>query len=492
MKILRVLPIIVSLIFIVACSSEDPSGDIALRSTANLRPAVSVANAVVQEGAGNSSNLLFTVCLDAPANGYVNVNYATVDGTAEAADNDYIPAEGILTIDPGFTSALISIGVQGDLIAEGSETFSLVLTDPSANVTLGRSAATGVILNDDLAKNRLPESPRGIISTSGRRVPIDQDILDNPGVTGFMVLDTWKDIERAEGVFDWTHIDAEVARARAAGKVIRLAIHTGGDSVPDWVSTNNPQIKKVISYDKFTGARRFDLAYWDLDFIRVKSGFYRAIGDRYKDKPVIFAISAAMLEPNTGDWAFPVETDEQVRSYLSAGFTEQAFIYAYKALLDNAMRAFTNKYVINAVGHIPKPLADDQYAAVHEVLDYAYAKYGSRLLVIKGSLNEGVPDTVDLPENHNWQTMLRYSPNAVGQFLGSVTNDSGFKMNGGVPYDSRQNKEIFWSVVEKSKSYNLRWIEIWSIDVLNPELQAGIDAAAKLLGTASTPPACAI
>ncbi len=330
----------------------------------------------------------------------------------------------------------------------------------------------------------LPDLPRGVISTGARRVPIKQQIIDHPDIAGFMVLDSWDSVEPTEGVYNWTHIDAEVARAKAGNKVVRLAIHTGGESVPDWVYSNYPNVDTVIAYDKFTGSARWIPAYWDPEFIEIKRRFYEALGNRYKDEVAVFAISASMVDPNTGDFFFAADTDEQIQSYLDAGFTETRFVNAYKTLLDYAMTAFANKYVITAVGPIPVQLVNDSYSGLNQVLDYGYATYGSRLLIAKGSLNAGVPLATELPPAHHpWQTMLRYSPNAIGQFLYSVTDDFEYQMTQGIPYGEDQIEDVFWSAVEIGKSYNLRWIEPWSIDLLNPVLQDEIHAAALLLGS---------
>lgn len=449
-------------------------------------PSASISDSTVHEGNSGTSELQFTVTLDAPANGFVNVNYTTTDGSATAEDNDYVPVNGMLTIDPGFTSTVVVIGIRGDNTPESDETVTLTLSQPTSNVTLEQRVATGTIINDDQPEEiqqSLPDLPRGIISTSGKRLRISQNILENSTITGFMVVEGWNEVEIAEGIYDWSHIDSEVARAKAAGKVVRLSIHIGGDDTPQWLSQNYPEIKNVIWYDKRSGSAMSIPAYWDSKFIEVRRRFFEAVGNRYQNEPTIFAVSGSMVNPNTGDWTFAAQTTEQVQSYLDAGFTEEVFIDAHKRVLDYAMAAFKNKYVISAVGPIPRELVSDKYSAVYKALDYAYATYSNRLIIIKGSLSSGTPSASVVPENHHWQTIRKYSPNASAQFVWSVTDDPDFKMNGKVPYAVNQNKDIFWNAVQIGKSYNLRWIEVWSIDLLNPDLQDDIRAAALLFSS---------
>ena len=78
----------------------------------------------------------------------VTVNYATADGTATVADNDYVPTSGTLTFLPGTTSQVVTVLVNGDTINEADETFSLNLTN-ATNTSSPTASATGTIVNDD-------------------------------------------------------------------------------------------------------------------------------------------------------------------------------------------------------------------------------------------------------------------------------------------------------------------------------------------------------
>jgi hypothetical protein len=82
---------------------------------------------------------------DAP----VTVHYATADGSATAADNDYLATSGTLTFAPGKTTATITVYVTGDRKRESDETFSVILSNPSSDALLGNSYGIGTILNDD-------------------------------------------------------------------------------------------------------------------------------------------------------------------------------------------------------------------------------------------------------------------------------------------------------------------------------------------------------
>jgi hypothetical protein len=117
-------------------------------SFAAALPTVSVADASVVEGDSGTTDLTFTVSLSEQANGDVNVDYATSDGSATAG-GDYTAVGGTLTIPAASTSADITVTVSGDTDFEPNETLTLTLSNVSANAALGAATATGTIINDD-------------------------------------------------------------------------------------------------------------------------------------------------------------------------------------------------------------------------------------------------------------------------------------------------------------------------------------------------------
>ena len=122
----------------------------------------------------------------------------------------------------------------------------------------------------------------------------------------------------------------------------------------------------------------------------------------------------------------------------------------------------------------------DKFAAVHQVLDQAFALYGDRLIIAKGALHAAIPEPVE-SDGTAWETMKIYSPNTAGQFVWSVTRDPNYKMNGKVPYGKSEIQAVFRQAAEMGQKYGMRWIEPWRIDLLNPDLQEEIAYAASLL-----------
>jgi hypothetical protein len=116
---------------------------------------LSVTDAVVKEGDSGITYLNFPVQLSnaAPAGG-VSFDYATADGTATLANNDYQAKSGTLTIPIGANGSVISVPVVGDTNVEPNEKISLHITN-LVNAQFPASAypqpPQGTIIDDDAA-----------------------------------------------------------------------------------------------------------------------------------------------------------------------------------------------------------------------------------------------------------------------------------------------------------------------------------------------------
>lgn len=116
---------------------------------------LSINDAVVTEGDSGLTYLNFPVQLSAAAPfGGVSFDYATADGTATLANNDYQARSGTLTIPMGASGSVISVPVVGDTNIEANETIPLNVTNVTNALYINGGypePPKGVILNDDAA-----------------------------------------------------------------------------------------------------------------------------------------------------------------------------------------------------------------------------------------------------------------------------------------------------------------------------------------------------
>ena len=114
-------------------------------------PAVTVADARAGESAGE---VVFSVRLAAPSGRTVAVGYRTEDRTATAGA-DYEPAAETLTLAAGQTRATIAVRIIHDNLEEPDETFHLWLSHTAHGELAANAEATGTIVDDDVAVERV-------------------------------------------------------------------------------------------------------------------------------------------------------------------------------------------------------------------------------------------------------------------------------------------------------------------------------------------------
>ena len=114
-------------------------------------PAVTVADARAGESAGE---VVFPVRLAAPSGRSVEVGYRTEERTATARV-DYESAEGTLTLAVGQTLATVAVRIVHDNLEEPDETFHLRLSRTAHGGPAADAVATGTIVDDDVAVERV-------------------------------------------------------------------------------------------------------------------------------------------------------------------------------------------------------------------------------------------------------------------------------------------------------------------------------------------------
>jgi autotransporter-associated beta strand protein len=105
-------------------------------------PTVSIDDTAVAEPASGTVNAVFTVTLTEASDETITVQFSTADGTA-TAPADYTAENGTVTFNPGETSKIIAVTVNGDSVSEGDENFFVNLSGPThATIVKNQGIAT--------------------------------------------------------------------------------------------------------------------------------------------------------------------------------------------------------------------------------------------------------------------------------------------------------------------------------------------------------------
>ncbi len=130
-------------------------------------PALSVADASVDEKENDATLLDFAVTLNRAPSTTVTVDYATADGAGAnpaTAGQDYHSRSGTLTFTRGQQRRIVSIAVLDDSHDEGAETLTMTLSNASG-ATIADGKATGTINNSD-------PMPKGWLARFGRTASV--------------------------------------------------------------------------------------------------------------------------------------------------------------------------------------------------------------------------------------------------------------------------------------------------------------------------------
>ena len=112
-------------------------------------PAINISDVTLAEGNAGTTSFTFDVTL-APASGQtVTVDFTTTGLTATSGI-DFQPASGTLTFNPGVTSLPVNVLVNGDVVDEPNETFTVTLANPT-NAAIADDTGLGTITDDDAA-----------------------------------------------------------------------------------------------------------------------------------------------------------------------------------------------------------------------------------------------------------------------------------------------------------------------------------------------------
>lgn len=128
-------------------------------------------NYVITEGGTGYTNAYITVVRSFGSAGTITVNFSTVDGTA-LAGTKYVSTNGTLTFGDGETAKTFPVQVVNDLTAEGPESLSIVLSNPTGGAGLFSPTNTILtILNTNtgiafVAATNYISEPSGVVPAS--------------------------------------------------------------------------------------------------------------------------------------------------------------------------------------------------------------------------------------------------------------------------------------------------------------------------------------
>ncbi|MCP5432435.1 MAG: FG-GAP repeat protein [Alphaproteobacteria bacterium] len=215
----------------------------------------------VAESKSLARTITFSVSLTGAALAPVTVDYETIDGTA-LAGIDYVATSGQIAFAVGEQSKTITVTVNADILAEGNETFTLHLFNPSGagfgGATPGEAFLTGTILDagGPITGGANPDSLPGTT---------DDDVIYGLGgadtIDGGAGNDTIAGGAGGDSLIGGSGTDLLDYSASAAGILANLGANnvSGGDAAGDTISGFEGISGSNTGNDTLTGSSGADL-----------------------------------------------------------------------------------------------------------------------------------------------------------------------------------------------------------------------------------------
>jgi hypothetical protein len=150
------------------------SAAVAIDSVATITPAtLAIAAASAAKAEGNSGSTAFTFTVTRAGNTAIATSAGwavTGSGASAAAAADFaggVLPSGSVSFLAGEMAKTITVNIAGDTLVEVTEGFTVTLSAPAANTAITTAAASGQILNDDVASAGLSILGTGLSKSEG-------------------------------------------------------------------------------------------------------------------------------------------------------------------------------------------------------------------------------------------------------------------------------------------------------------------------------------
>jgi hypothetical protein len=182
---------------------------------------------------GGTTDYVFKVKLDAVETEDVTVTATAMDGTATLANLDFQAFSQVITIPHGQLEATFIVKVNADSLREANETFSVQLSAPSANATLGTASAEASILNDDPVPTISIADASVEEGNSGDKLITFRISLSNPTSEGDITFDWKTALGSATAGVDYI-VEPGATGTIVAGQLFtEITVHVLGDTTDE-------------------------------------------------------------------------------------------------------------------------------------------------------------------------------------------------------------------------------------------------------------------
>ncbi len=218
------------------------------------------------------------------------------------------------------------------------------------------------------AEETATATPQNFLYTSAGELEANRAILERPDIAGVQVVYNWRMLEPAEGVYDFSQIEADLAAAQKLGKQLVIQVQdrffsVKGRNIPDYVLGEAKYQGGLVPQQEEGKAEGYGWTtmQW-IPEVRVRyQALLKALAAKFDGR--VFAV-------NLPETAIDVSEDQK-----RPGFSCDAYFAAELENLGVAREAFAKTHVVQYVNFWPCEWENDhkymsrlfEFAAVHDV-----------------------------------------------------------------------------------------------------------------------------
>lgn len=245
---------------------------------------------------------------------------------------------------------------------------------------------------------------------AGKLATLRQIIADNPHIVGFTLKIHWRQLHPEPQRWDWTGLEALIATAHAAGKLVNLGIIPGAAS-PEWIYQAG--VKKAGPFE-FGRIQAHTPLPWDRKFMELYLADIRELARRYADDPRVFQVQILGHNYNEAGEEMHAPAIEAMKPH---GWTRELVLENWRFWIDRYAEAFPRKKLSLIVSQMYRGGAADLPALVAE---YFVERCQGRAVLQTHQLNgreDAIPASGEICRR--FASLAPNSHEAVGSFRSS-------------------------------------------------------------------------
>ena len=323
----------------------------------------------------------------------------------------------------------------------------------------------------------------GVYYLGTANIPISTTNYSNPNISGVVVRFNWNDVETSPGVFNWTYVDGEIAKATTYGK--KASLQPLGE--PTWMASLGIQQYYYVDNNTFHSTYGQVISspiVWDPIYVTRFQNLLQAMATKYANNTTVSYINTIGGSFSRGLPATVVTDTTTLATapfYTAFPYNADTLATLINAQIDYYMSLFPNTPLWCSVDYVSfetQASGHDRNYLATLYTNYGITNYPSRFGLWREDIAGCNPQST-IPTGNQWYIMQQNSCRTGAQMLWNV-QDGPTRMNQcGLTPNTKQ--VVLDAAVQKGLSLGMRYLEIYGIDIQDTSLSTNIQQANSLL-----------